>query len=122
MTNVRFERNHAERGAAIHHADGPLTTGCDFDDNVAGYPGAAVNKTGTGALSIAGSRFSANSTDGPGGAISFDGIEGVAIADREFASNSGSNGGGGLGERRERLRDSRTASSRTRSRAATAAR
>jgi CSLREA domain-containing protein len=94
VTNVRFERNLANVGAAIQHADGPLAiTGCDFNANVAGYPGAAVNKTGTGALTIGTSRFSANSSDGSGGAIFFDGEEAVAISDSEFVSNSGANGG-----------------------------
>ena len=94
VTNVRFERNLANVGAAIRHSDGPLTiVGCDFNANVAGYPGGAVNKTGGGALSIGGSTFTSNSGDGPGGAVSFDGADAVGISDSRFVANSGNSGG-----------------------------
>ena len=94
VTNVRFERNLANTGSAIRHADGPLTiVGCDFDANVAGWPGGTVTKTGLGALSIATSTFTANTGSGPGGAVSFDGADFVNVSDCQFAANSGGSGG-----------------------------
>lgn len=94
VTNVRFERNIANVGAAIRHSDGPLTiTGCDFNANVAGWPGGTVNKTGLGPLSIGTSAFTSNTSDGPGGAVSFDGADLVGIADSRFVANSGYSGG-----------------------------
>jgi CSLREA domain-containing protein len=94
VTNVRFERNLANVGAAIRHSDGVLTiTGSDFSANVAGWPGGAVNKTGPGALVIDASSFTANTGDGAGGAVAFDGSDFVGISNSDFIANSGYSGG-----------------------------